>query len=270
MKKANQKTLSIVPTVPMSRSRITRQTIHILTFIHRFRHVTAKHIQSSLRHARITPTNKQLSIMRAKGLIDRQYTQADKKVNRPASYFITLEGLSLLQAQKPEGKYRGVRSVNADAIMSRATRARYHTLADTYAYFKRHYDGHFEFWSAFDMASVDYMPDEVPDGYIRMNLPDSVTQHYFIEIYGWGRSTQMQQRRLHGYLQFAESERWQTMTGEPSPNLFIVAGSQGSQQRLNAQMAGSLKRSFVDNFHVYVTAMAKLDEEVAAIWREVG
>jgi DNA-binding MarR family transcriptional regulator len=269
MKTTTITTLSIVaPKRPLAQ-RTTRQTLHILSFIHRFRHVTVRHIQISLRHSNTRPTNIQLSLLRAKGYIARQYGPQDRSSNRAASYYLTPKGLEVLQQHDPNGKYRQLRSLKADISMRLRQIERYHTLADVYCHFKTHYDGQFEFSSAFDIASLEYMPDEVPDGYVRVMIPGTKTQHYLIEIYGWNRSTQMQRRRLYSYLYFAESERWQTMTNEPGPSLFIVAGSTVSQKRLNAQMANSLKESSAYDFKVYTTAAPKLVSEDSAIWRAV-
>jgi len=86
MKTAMSKTLSSVPTVAVSTIRTTPQMLTTLTFIHRFRHVTAKHVQLCLGHALITPTNKQLSLLRARGYIARLYDADARATNRAAQH----------------------------------------------------------------------------------------------------------------------------------------------------------------------------------------
>ena len=266
---ATNNTLSTIATKRSPAQRTTRQTLQTLNFIHRFRHVTAQHIQTSLQHAFLPTTLKQLAILCAKGYIARQYDPQDRASNRSASYYLTPKGLELLQMHNPKGKYRTSRSLKADTTMRLSQIERYNTLADAYCHFKTHYDGQFEFSSAFDIAGLECMPDEIPDGYVRVTIPGTKTQHYFIEVYGWSRSTQLQRRRIYSYLQFAESERWQSMTNEPSPSLFIIAGSTMSQKRLNAQLANNLKESLAYDFKVYTTSAPKLTSEDSAIWREI-
>lgn len=266
MKTTIQKTLSKVVTTP--KTRTTRQTLHILQFIHRFRHVTARHIQLSLQHTTVTATHNILRQLCAKGYIDRRYGPKDRAANQEASYFLTPEGLGLLQERYPEWKFRQLRSVRFDADMSLKYRKRCHTLASVYVHFKRHYDGHFEFWSAFDIAALDHMPDETPDGYVRVTLPRKPMQHYLVEIHGWGRTTQLQRRRLLGYMQYAESERWQQKHGGSAPSLFVVAGSTASQNRLGKELADMLKACMASDFKVFTASAAKLDSEESAIWRK--
>lgn len=266
MKSVKPKTLSTVTTTDTAvTTRTSRQSLLILSFIHRFRHVTSRHIQLLLGHSSISTSFRQLSLLCAKGYIARQYGPRE----RAASYYLTLEGLTLLSKHNMGKKYRHPRSVRIDAAMGIRQRERYHILADVYTHFKRHYDGHFEFFTAFDIAGLDNIPDEIPDGYVRTTLPDTGTQHYFIEIYGWNRSTQIQKRRIFSYLQFTESGHWQTMTNESFPKLFIVAASQVIQRRLTAQMSKSLEECLANNLFIFTTAAAKLDSSESAIWRQV-
>jgi DNA-binding MarR family transcriptional regulator len=266
MKTAIKKTLSTVPiTVPDNTTRTTLQTLRILNFIHRFRHVTARHIQINLQHATKKPTHKQLSLLRAKGLIARQYSPEDRAANRAASYFLTPEGLSLLKTRDGRTKYRAARSVKADAAMGIRQRERYHTLADVYVYFKQHNDGQFELFTSFDVANLDCVPQEVPDGYVRLSLPGIGIRHYFIEIYGWNRSSQAQRRRIHSYMQFAES----TQADESMPGVFVVAGSKAAQARLKTHFKEALTHVLSDSFHVYTTIASRLDSTDSSIWSEV-
>lgn len=268
MKIAETESLSTVHTG--TSRRMTKPTIRTLQFIHRFRHVTTRHIQLALGHANLTTTNIHLSRLTAQGYISRIYDASDKTAKRPASYYLTPVGLNVLKEKYPERSFRRVRSLQADASMSRRSREHYHVLADVYVHFKRHYDGYFEFFSAFDIAELAYMPDETPDGYVRVNLPGLKTQHYLIEVYGWARSIPLQRRRLYSYLQFAESECWQLAIDSRTPYLFAIAGDRKSRSRLEAELKRGLEECLTDDFKVCTTTAPKLDSEVSAIWREVS
>jgi hypothetical protein len=272
MENMNQATLSNVPNVSTSRRRNrrpSRQSIQTLEFIHRFRHVTTRHVQLKLGHAFINTSHKQLTQLRAQGYIAR-HSETGRAGKPEASYYLTPEGLHLLQAQNPERRYRQMRSVRTDATLGERSRERYHALADVYAHFKRHYDGYFEFSSAFDITSLEYMPDETPDGYVRVTMPGMKTQHYFIEIYGWGRSNALQRRRLNSYLEFAESERWELLTDMARPSVFVVAGGVRIQNRVTSELAHNLEQSMAVGFQMYTTSVSKLDGGDSAIWRLVS
>jgi len=150
--------------------------------------------------------------------------------------------------------------------MGLRSRERYHALANVYAHFKRHHDTEFEFFTAFDIAGLDYMPDKTPDGYVRLTMSDGTMFHLLIEIYGWNRSTQEQQRRIYSYLSFAESERWQAMTGALQPALFVVCSNQTSQHRINEQLKNALSEAYLDDFYLCTTSADKLDSEKSTIW----
>jgi len=95
--------LSIVPI--RTTTRVTTQTLHILTFIHRFRHVTAKHLQASLGHTSVTTTHNRLSLLYTKGYLVRQYGPDDIAHNQPMSYCLAPEGLVVLRAYYPSVRY---------------------------------------------------------------------------------------------------------------------------------------------------------------------
>src|ERR1700727_179667 len=107
MKTISQTTLSTTRIRTRDKTgRPTPRTMHILTFIHRFRHVTTRHLQLSLGHASFTTSFKQLMLLCTKGYIARQYNDTDRASNRSASYFLTKEGLTLLRQQNPTKSYR--------------------------------------------------------------------------------------------------------------------------------------------------------------------
>jgi hypothetical protein len=260
-------TLSIAISRSRAKSeRTTKQTLHILDFIHRFRHVTSRHIQLALGHSSITTSNNRLALLCAKGLIARQYDKADRAHNQPASYYLTPEGLKLLKARKPERRYRLVRSVKTDAVIGEKARARFHTLADVYAHFKRHYDGCFRFLGTFDLTHFQGMPDETPDGFIYLKLPGRKAEYYFVEIYGWGRSTQQQQRRINGYFEYADYETWQSYFDDQAPNLLLVVSGVGSKRRASAAIKRGFDASFADRFQVLIAKSYELDGESRRIW----
>ncbi len=144
---------------------------------------------------------------------------------------------------------------------------RYHVLASVYAHFKRHYDGHFEFFTTFDLSGLDLIPEEVPDGYVRVKFPGVDTRHYFTEICGASRSERIQRRRLYSYLQFAESAYWEGLPDKLKPSLFLVAPGQAARHQLEAQMRRMLEESLVTDLKVYAAVAGKLDSEESAIWR---
>ena len=86
MKTAVSETLSTIPTVTVPRRRTTPQLRTTLTFIHRFRHITTKHLQSCLGHASLTQTNLQLSLLRAKGYTARHYDSDARATNHAAQH----------------------------------------------------------------------------------------------------------------------------------------------------------------------------------------
>jgi hypothetical protein len=110
------------------------------------------------------------------------------------------------------------------------------------------------------------MPDETPDGFIRLNLPGRKTEYYFVEIYGWGRSTQQQQRRINGYFEYADYETWQRYSDEPAPNLMLVVSGVGSKRRASAAIKRGFDASFADMFQVFIAKSYELDGEARRIW----
>ncbi len=273
MTKQSQVTLSkvrIERALLVKKQRTTKQTIQILSFIHRVRHVTARHVQLNRGNSPTASTHHNLNVRLKKGLIARPYSAKDRAVNRPASYYLTAEGLAVLKVNSSDQRYRNMKSLHSDANASLPHRSRYHALADVYAHFKRHYNNQFEFFSAFDLAGLNYIPNDVPDGYIRLQLPKMDVQHYFVEIHGWNRSSYVQRRRIGGYIEHAENEIWQRYTKDKhSPDLFIVAASSLTQNRLNAQLRSYLSDSLVNNYFIYTTSASLLDNEVANIWQKV-
>jgi hypothetical protein len=198
------------------------------------------------------------------GYIDRQYSTRNRAQNQFASYFLTPLGLSVLQAHNPSKRYRPTKSIHADATLSQQGIARLHTLADTYAHFKRHHNGRFEFFTSFDLHQLETRPTEIPDGYVRLKLPDLPVQHYFIEVFGWNRSSYLQKRRLSSYLAFLENNDHATPIG-----LFVITASTQAQHRLSAVLTSLFSASLVTEQTISVTTAAQLDSATPEIWQAV-
>lgn len=262
------KTLSIVP-LRARAQRTTKQTLSILDFIHRFRHVTSRHIQLSLGHNSITTTNNRLTSLCAKGLIARHYDKADRAANRYASYYLTPAGLKLLKERNPELRYRLTRSVKADATMSERTRQRYLVLADVYAYYKRHHNGSFSMATAFDIAIFGGLPAETADGLISFTHENGKTYFYLIEIYGWGRSPYAQKSRIDSYFDYAFNEPWKNIEGVSGMCLMVVAGGRSSLYHLERALRRGLESAYTNEFQVYTTIASRLDSGESGIWRHV-
>jgi|SRR5580765_1411845 len=81
MKNTLSVTLSTTYTAAHSTTRLTLSMVHTLLFIHRFRHVTTQHVMYNLSHAKPNTSNQLLTRLRAKGLIGRHYTGADRAAN---------------------------------------------------------------------------------------------------------------------------------------------------------------------------------------------
>jgi hypothetical protein len=255
--------LSTLPSrVPRPVRRPTPQTIQTLEFIHRFRHITTRHLQLALGHASPISSHKLLIRLRTLGYIDRQYSTRSRAQNQFASYFLTPLGLTVLQTQHTAKRYRQLKSITSDASLSQPAIARLHTLADAYAHFKRHHNGQFEFFTSFDLQRLDTRPAEIPDGYVRLRLPDVPAQHYFIEVFGWNRSSYLQKRRLASYLAFLENNDPFTPIG-----LFVITASSQAEQRVTAVLKSLLSASLVPENAVYVTTATQLDSTVNEIWR---
>jgi hypothetical protein len=257
--------LSTLPSrAPRPVRRPTPQTIQTLEFIHRFRHITTRHLQLALGHASPISSHKLLIRLRTLGYIDRQYSTRNRAQNQFASYFLTPLGLTVLQTQNPAKRYRPLKSITADATLSQPGIARLHTLADAYAHFKRHHHGQFEFFTSFDLRQLDTRPEEIPDGYVCLSLPDLPVQHYFIEVFGWNRSSYLQKRRLSSYIAFLEHNDQSTPIG-----LFVITASAQARHRLTAVLKGLLGASLVTERSVFVTTAAQLETAVQDIWQDI-
>lgn len=271
MQKVKTSTLSNVSTKVERSERLTRQTLHSLSFIHRFRHVTSFHLKISLGHINLSSTSHLLARLQAKGYIARTHL-SDNPGNPAMSYYLTPEGLVLLRAHDPELPSRSLRSVRTDATLGNKARMRCLTLADTYVHFKRHYDGHLKFFAARDLKGLEVMPQRLPDGYVRLEVPNAPVLHCFIEIYGWGKSNNEQWQRLLSYVRFIEDVDLgflESPTGTEALRWYIVAGGYGSQQRLIAQVRYMLRNSLVVEPEIYTTTMSRLMTDKPDIWRKV-
>lgn len=262
------KTLSKV-TIRQPVQRTTQQTLQILTFIHRFRHVTTRHLQLNLGHTTLTTTNNRLALLRAKGYVARQYDIADRAHGRPASYYLTPEGLKLLRSRNPHLKYRLMRSVRQDAVLGEKCRMRFHTLADVYCHFKRHYNGCFSMWTAFDLVDIASMPSEIPDGLVRVTLPGADPKYYFVEIYGWGRTNYQQQQRFNSYISEPLPTSWETADDLNIRDLLVVASGAGSRRRAHAQLRRSLEDYISDDLQICTAYSWELDSDKLVIWHKV-
>jgi hypothetical protein len=198
------------------------------------------------------------------GYIDRQYSTRSRAQNQFASYFLTPLGLTILQTQNTSKRYRPLKSISSDASLSQPAIARLHTLADAYAHFKRHHNGQFEFFTSFDLRQLDSRPAEIPDGYVRLTLPDLPLQHYFVEVFGWNRSSYLQKRRLSSYLAFLENHDQSDSIG-----LFVITASTQARHRVSAVLTGLLSASLVTEPTMFVTTAAQLDSTASEIWQAV-
>jgi hypothetical protein len=183
---------------------------------------------------------------------------------------LTPEGLKLLRARNPGRRYRLARSVKTDAVIGENARARFHATADVYAHFKRHYDAHFSFYTAFELAEIEDMPDAVPDAFVCLKFPREKPRYYFVEIFGWGRSNLEQWKRLDSYFDYFDRETWQHHVGGPTPKLLAVAGGVGSHRRMRASLRRFFNRYYVPaDFRVLTTKSYELDRDTKVMWRVI-
>jgi len=116
----------------------------------------------------------------------------------------------------------------------------------------------------------ELLDELLPDAYVRVIQADQTTRHYFVEIYGTGRSTYAQTKRLVSYVAYAESGEWGHSIGTLNPSLLILTASAASQARLRAQLQYLLQDCFADDFCIFTTSKGQLAaDNNRDIWHEV-
>jgi hypothetical protein len=259
-------------------TRITKQQLHILELIYRFRFVSTKHIKFWLDKQYLREAQQLLQTLLSKDYIGRNYTTKAKLHGEYASYYLLPKGLKVLknyQDSFPEASsaklnipaqanQRVYRDKTASAMFIRHNLS----LADANIGFRRCYSQTgLSFYAKNELHGYSCFPKQLPDAYvsIRDNIAgtncqdgstgakvntsrsDSPTRrnHYFLELCEEAIPAFVYRRKIISYIHYAETGLWEKTAQTSLPALLLLCESQRQKHRLLKVAAYEADHSFI-------------------------
>ncbi len=251
---------------------ITHKQYDILLFLYRFRFLSRIHIQHFLHHKNHTRIIPWLNSLTNQQLIGRIYSTAFGENTKPAVYYLTPAGRRVLKTDE-RCNLSALQHVYGEAKRSAQFRAQCLFLADLYFQFlhltqEHHSTLHFS--TQTDLAEIEYLPHPLPDAYIAIEETDGAISRYFLELIDAGTPRFAMRSRIKQYVEYAESQQWETATQHPFPKVMLICPDERTQTFLQKFIATTLEESSADELAFFLTTKAHIRQHgiAADMWQK--
>ncbi len=212
---------------------ITKQQLLILTRIYNFRFVSTAQLQQLLAKKQLQQVQQRLNLLLKRGYIGRNFSNQDRLTGRYASYYLLPKGMKVLRQHqiKLDVKLNSKVLHNIYKDKTASTRFINHCLGvgDINCHLKRLYGEDIEFISKSKLADYDFLPNPLPDAFIRQDK----TQEYFLEYCEEIVPFFVYRKRIKQYVEvYIEEGAWKDATGTELPTIRLVAETPVLQRRL--------------------------------------
>ena len=241
---------------------LNAKQLHILTLLYKFRYVTIP-LLTRYKNLKSNSLQRNLSILLENGYIGRTFDLSFKIDRRPAIYYLSSKGSTLLKEDSRfdpgvlHSFYKNKSLSIAFMQHSIDTMAVYNTL-------KQGYGDAYQIFTKQELASFDDLPESKPDLYLRGD------KEYFV-ILAHDTQPYLTRKRLAEYIEHSEEEGW---SGGEYPTLLFVFADSNNEVRFLEFAKKSLESAGIDTDELVigVTTMKALSSQSRTnmIWTYVG
>ncbi len=212
-----------------ARRPLNTNQLDTLRLIYRFRFVTTELIAHRKNKKRDAVTNAHMRVLYEQGYIGRHYDSSYKLQGKHAAYYLLPKGLAALKE-----KDDSITSTSKTIYNDRKASDRFieHSLAvfSVACTFQRLYDGTKQFFAKTELATFDYFPQPMPDGYLSIKQKNK-RYHFFVDIYTESTPMFVHIRTLKRYITYDESGEWD-VTESDFPSIMVICDTKSLKNRL--------------------------------------
>lgn len=251
-----------------ARRPLNTNQLDTLKLIYRFRFVTTELIAHRKNKKRDAVTNTHMRVLYEQGYIGRHYNSSYKLQGKHAAYYLLPKGITALK-EKDDSITSSSKTIYNDRKASE--RFIEHSLAvfSVACTFQRLYDGKKQFFAKTELATFDYFPQPMPDGYLSIKQKNN-RHHFFVDICNEATPMFVHIRTLRRYISYDESGEWDVTESE-FPGIMVICDTKSLERRLISRLQGIFEEE-IPHLSVFATTIDELLNSKTAndrIWTDV-
>lgn len=252
----------------MAIKKVTPKQLEILILLYRFRFLSRHHLQQLLHHKTYNRINAWLRDLTTKKIIGRKYSKKLLANTKPAIYYLDTKSRQIL-AEQEQVETKLLKRVYREKSRSQRLINHCLTLADFYLQLlKEAPKQKVHFFTKTDLASHYYLPFQRPDAYIAVeeNELTKQTKRYFLEIIDPSTPRFILRQKIEIYLNYYDSNKWQTNTGHPFPKLLFLCPDETLKNYLATYLSKKLEEEIDVEMEFYLAVVGQGEK---VVWEKV-
>jgi hypothetical protein len=238
--------------------KLNQNQIDVLLLLYKFRFTTSNLLTRKLKLQHRTSINSRLQILEEQEYIGKRYDKSYKMQNKPASYFMLPKGFAVLKGMEGisnsvlKNMYKDAKATNGFVERSLLVFSIYNKLESIFGQ-------RFDMFSKSELTGMENMPENLPDGLIRLKTSDSprAKEHSFFLYYAEERQPLFAVSNvITKQLEYGDSEDWNELFDRP-PTVILVCDSSALEKRLHRQ-AGRIEDEAAKGQKFYTSTAAAI------------
>ncbi len=229
--------------LPKYRRPLNDHQLAILNTLYKFRFITASLLADNQQAKHTRVISSRLKILVDQGYVGMNYDSSYKIQGKPATYFLTIDGVRYLR-QQPYTQESALRSIYQDKRAKDSQIQHRLNVFKTYIAIKQQYPDRFKFYSKTELMNKPYIPKNRPDAYL---VDTQSEKNYFLDYLDQSMSFWALRKAIKRYIAFAELEIWHKhKPDQTQPKILFVCESEKLQRKVEALVRRELDSSYVD------------------------
>lgn len=237
---------------------LTAKQHHILVLLYKFRFITIPQL-TIYKNLKTNSLQRTFDILIKQKYVDRKYNSTYKMDRKPATYYLTAKGISIL---KDDDRFNAntLHSYYKNKSLSQETIDHNIATLTVYNHLRFFYKDKYTIFTKQEIMHFDDMPENKPDIYLRGN------NEYFL-ILAHDTQPYLTRKRLLEYITHSEDEGW---NGAKYPGLLFVLKNSIDEKRFIEFAKNSLESTGIDYDELRIStttikAITKI-QYISAIW----
>ncbi len=264
--------MSSTDTVSKDQLHITSKQYEILFLLYRFRFLNRIHIQHFLQHKNPTRITPWLNDLTAKHCITRIYSHQFGDNTKPAVYYLAVGGRQILKHDE-QCNEQGLKRVYREDL--RSPQFREHCLFTADLYFAlqelvQTNNGTLHFYTQTDLLEFEHLLHPLPDVYVALEEQNKETNRYFFEVIEEGIPRFALRTRIRQYIEYAQSQQWETETTHPFPAIMLICPNETIQKFLSSFIAKRYEEKNIHSPSFFLTTKEQVTQQgmLPEIWQK--
>ncbi len=179
------------------------------------------------------------------------------------------QAIIYLKLHKPGTDRRILHAIYNDRKAKRPFIQRCLSLGEVNIQLSKRFSPRLQFFTQSELREYTFLPDPLPDAYIKILDDNNRSAQYFIDICQDQTPPSVHKQRLEQYIEYAEEREWQHQTGTKLPQVFLVCQSDSLCRKLRRATLAVLDSSFEEDLTIVVTTKDHVITELDPVKRQV-